>query len=79
MANKFMKETYRIIEMTDASDYNGLSDANKAAYNMIISAGIVELTEGAVIRDKLWNMFDDQSTTGIALRADCVDDPTGDP
>ena len=61
--------TYQIIESTTASEYNALSDANKDAYRQIVSCGIVDLTDGTGIRTKLWNMFDSESDTRVALIA----------
>ena len=55
--------TFNIIDNTDSTEYNALSDANKDAYKMIVSSGVVDLSDGTSIRTKLWNMFDDQSTT----------------
>ena len=49
--------TYQIIEATEVSDYNGLSDDNKERYKMIISATIVDLSSGMKIRQALMNMF----------------------
>ena len=58
-----LTRTHLIIENTDTTEYNALSDANKSAYLMVIACGKVDLTDGMEIRTKLWNMFDDQSTT----------------
>jgi DnaJ-class molecular chaperone len=55
--------TYEIMEATDASEYNALSDANKDAYRQIVSCGIVNLADGTALRGKMWNMFDSESTT----------------
>jgi len=59
--------TYNIIEATVASEYNVLSDANKDAYRQIISCGVVDLSDGTEIRTKLWNIFDENSTTRASL------------
>lgn len=59
--------THEILEATVGAEYNALSDANKDAYVLIISCGIINLTDGNALRAKLWNMFDDQSTTRANL------------
>lgn len=59
--------TYQISEATDATEWNALSAGNKDAYAMILSMGIVDLTDGTSIRTTLWAMFDAQSTTRAAL------------
>ncbi len=64
-SNQF--RTHQIVEATKTSEYTTLSAANKDAYKMIISCGIVDLSEGTAIRTKLWNMFDENSETRAAL------------
>ena len=64
----FRIETYRILNVTEASEYQALSAANKDFYKIIISAGIVNLAPGAIVRETLWSMFDEESVTGQALR-----------
>ena len=64
----FRIETYRILNATEASEYQALSAANKDFYKIIISAGIVNLEPGSIVRETLWGMFDDESVTGQALR-----------
>lgn len=61
--------SYKIMESTTASEYNALTDANKDAYRQIVSCGIIDLSSGTVIREKLWNMFDSESETRVALIA----------
>lgn len=60
-------QTHEILDATDASEYNALSDNNKDAYKMIISCGLVDLSDNTSARTKLWNMFDAQSTTRANL------------
>ena len=57
----------QIINATVNSEYNSLSDNHKEIYKMIISCGVLDLTEGTSIRTKLWNMFDENSTTRANL------------
>jgi len=66
--------TYKILALTDASEYNALSDANKDAYRMIISCGKARLIEGADLLDKLYNMFGEGTTTRDNLEALVVAD-----
>lgn len=64
----FRIETYRILDITKASEYLALSNQNKAFYDIFISAGIVNLSEGSVVQIALWNMFDENTETGQKLR-----------
>lgn len=66
--------TYRIVEATDPTEYNALSDTNKARYALIISAGLVDIADGTTIRSTLRAMFGDGTTTGANIAALDVDD-----
>ena len=68
MAEEFLIETYRILELTKAREYLALSDENKIWYNLIISAGKVDLSEDSLAKEKLWDMFDEDSNTGKDFR-----------
>jgi len=59
--------TYEILEATDITEYGNLSDTNKNAYNRILQCGIVDISDGTVIRTNLWAMFDCDSDTRAAL------------
>jgi len=61
--------TYKIVDATDSTEYGNLSAANKEAYKMIVSCGVVDLTEGTSIRTKLWSMFGEGTTTRENLEA----------
>lgn len=61
--------SYEVLDATDATEYNGLSDNNKGAYGLIISCGMVNLREGSPTKTRLWNMFPGGSGTRIALQA----------
>ena len=63
-----VKETYRIIDCLDISEYNALSDANKDFLRIVISAKVVNLDEGSQVRTKLWNIFPEGSVTGDKMR-----------
>jgi hypothetical protein len=67
-------QTYRIVEATDSTEYNALSDTNKGRYALIISAGLVDLMDGTAIRSTLWSMFGDGTTTRDNIIALDVDD-----
>ena len=57
------KWTYKIMNATVASEYNALSDANKAAYDLIISCGIISLDVDSDVLLKLFNLFPDGTDT----------------
>ena len=69
MADRFLQKTYRILEATDITEYNALSDGNKSAYQIILSCGIVDYREGSSARTKLWSMFGEGTTTRENLEA----------
>jgi len=60
---------YEILEATDETEYNALSDANKAMYNALISCGRVDMNDGKKGKTWLWSLFDSESTTRAALIA----------
>lgn len=60
---------YEILDATDTTELAALSTINKTAYTMILSCGIVDLTEGTYSRTKLWSMFGEESTTRTNLEA----------
>jgi len=60
---------YKILDATNASEYNALSDANKDAYRLIASCGVVNFDEGSATYTKLFNIFPDGTTTYDALVA----------
>lgn len=61
--------TYQIVEATDTSEYNALSDTWKERYGAILSCGMVDLSEGTKIRIALWTMFGEGTTTRANLEA----------
>ena len=61
-------QTYRILSITKASEYQNLSETDKAWYNLFISAGIVDLQEESLVQEKLWDMFNEETNTGRELR-----------
>ena len=68
MTEPFVGETYRILNCTKASEYLALSDQNKDWYRLFISAVHLDLSEGSLAREKLWDMFDEESNTGKEIR-----------
>ncbi len=64
----FLIETYRILNLTKASEYLALSDGNKAWYNLFVSAGKVDLSVGSLAQEKLWDIFDEETNTGADFR-----------
>lgn len=64
----FRIETYRIFEIIDSAEYLALSDNNKDALRIMLSLGYIDLSEDSSARTKLWNMFDENTDTGAALR-----------
>ena len=61
--------TYRILDATDISEYNALSDDDKTLYHLIISAGIVDLQDGTNTRTVLMAIFGPGTTTRANLIA----------
>ena len=64
---RFLRRTHRILDATDSTEYNNLSDSNKEAYGLIISCGYVDLAVDSPTRIKLWNMFGEGTTTRTNL------------
>lgn len=65
---EFRMETYRILDITQASEYLALSAENKAWYDLFMSCGVINLETGSLAQEKLWGMFDENSNTGKELR-----------
>jgi hypothetical protein len=59
--------TYEILEATNATEYTSLSPGNLALYNLIISAGSVDLSSGTIVKTVLWAMFGEGSATRASL------------
>ena len=59
--------TYKISEATDATEYNALTDGQKAVYHIILSMGTVDLSDGISVRATLFAFFDENSTTRANL------------
>jgi hypothetical protein len=64
----FNGETFRIIECTNPGEYLALSDNQKDSYRIIVSAVVVDMSEGSRARTSLLAMFPEGTTTGDAIR-----------
>ena len=62
-----LRSTYKIIEATDSSEFNALTDNQKDVYKMIISAGRVDISEQSVVYQKLLAFFGAESTTMVGV------------
>ena len=56
-------QTYQITECVDDTEYAALSASQKSIFALIMSLGVIDLSEGMQIRNKLWTMFGDGTTT----------------
>lgn len=61
-------ETFRIIECTDLQEYLALSATWKDVYRILVSAVVLNMSEGSKARTALWTMFPADTVTGAALR-----------
>jgi len=61
--------SYQVFEATDLSEYNALNDANKGHYNILVSLGYIDLSEGSNAFNLLQNMFGPGTTTRANLLA----------
>jgi hypothetical protein len=69
-ANTGMKvyPTWELLEKTDPAEWGSLSAANKAKFQLIISAGTLYFTDGGIMRGILLDLFPEGTTTGDAFR-----------
>jgi hypothetical protein len=63
-----VRETYRILGVTDFDEYRALTGIERDWYAIIISAKVLDLHEGSNVHTKLWAMFPEGTITGDALR-----------
>lgn len=61
--------TYKILEATDPAEYVALTPGNVALYNLIISAGTIDLGTTTMARVVLWGMFGEGTITRTNLIA----------
>ena len=66
--DEFVIETYKIFELTDWNEYINLTGNPTKYYNLIISAGKVNLSEDSVAKTLLWDMFPEGTITGNNFR-----------
>jgi len=71
----FLTKTFRILEATDPTEYVSLDPGNVALYNLIISAGMVDLGSDTMAKAVLWAMFGEGTTTRANLEALLSEDP----
>jgi len=68
MFDEFRIETCKLLSITNLGELSSLSDTNKELFKLIISAGVVDLSDDGWVKDRLWTMFPEDSITGVALR-----------
>lgn len=61
--------TFRVLECVSPAEYAALSDTNKSILVLILSCGIVDLSEGTAVKTRLWAMFGEATTTRANLIA----------
>ena len=64
-----LRNTFWLIEATKQSEYAALSDAQKAVYGIIISAGKVSIDEKSKVYGSLLSMFGADSETMTNINA----------
>lgn len=67
--NRFLVRTHKILDNTDPTEYVALDPGNVALYNLIISAGTVDLSDNTTTRAVLWAMFGEGTTTRANLES----------
>jgi hypothetical protein len=60
---------YEIFEHTALKEYKALEDDERAMYDLIISQGTIDMTEGGESKSELWDLFGAGSTTRANLIA----------
>lgn len=61
--------SHKIFDCTKPSEWNALDAAGKQYYQLAISCGIVDMTEGKNARTILWNLFGAETETRANLTA----------
>lgn len=61
--------TYEILNATDQTDYDNLSDGDEDVYSMILSCSVLDLSTGTRACTLLWAMFGEGTTTRANLIA----------
>jgi hypothetical protein len=62
-------ESYIVLEELDATEHNGLTDAQKTGVLHLLACGSVDLNDGKAGKTRLWNWFGAESTTVASLTA----------
>jgi len=71
----FLTKTYKILEATDPTEYLSLDPGNLALYNLIVSAGFIDLGEDTIVKAVLFGMFGEGTTTRDNLENLLKEDP----
>lgn len=66
---RFLVRTYKILDNTDPTEYVSLAPGNLALYNLIISSGLIDLSDNTTTKIVLWGMFGEGSITRGKLEA----------
>jgi len=61
--------SYKIVECIDATEYDGLTDAQKDGVKVLLMCGFVDLNTGKPGRTRLLSWFGAESDTVAALQA----------
>ena len=61
--------SYQVLECLDETEYDALSDSNKASLQFLLQCSMVDLNDGKAGRVRLWNWFGAESITVAALQA----------
>lgn len=56
-------ESYEVLQATDQTEYNSLTDAQKSGYALLLSCGKVDLGQGKFGRQKIVSWFGSESQT----------------
>lgn len=63
----YVLHSYEVMEALDETEYNALSDSNKASLQFLLQCGRVDLNVGKAGRVRLWAWFGAESTTRANL------------
>ena len=78
MGKVTLKNTSALLACVVPSEYLALSDNNKEAFKMIISCGAINIVGGSTLRDRLLNMFGEESESYANLIASMGIEPPDD-
>ncbi len=58
-----------ILEAIDETEYDALSDSQRASLQLLLQCGMVDLNDGKAGKTRFWTWFDSESTTRANLAA----------